>query len=316
FDFRAPIDIAGAPEEVAVELVFSHADLVDAEKSQADGDDVRVFVDGPDGLVEIDRFLDPASKWDAVDTRIWFKIQPGGGSYFLYYGWADAEDPPADPSNVFLLFEDFAGADYDAGWSYDAIGTNAAATSALTDSGQLAMRGRGSDIGSTADSMVFFHRELDGDFTLDVRIAGESSSGGTAKLGGVMLRESLDPDSRFAGVLLLNAPSGMARTFLNMQRTATGTDATQTTAAAGVEFPYHMRLRRSAGSTFSQYSLDGRTFNDIGGPATLGLVDPVTVGVPYSNASGADGTLLVDFIRARRIVSPEPVPILGEEENL
>src|SRR5690606_21803016 len=110
----------------------------------ANGDDVRVFFDAGAGPVELDRFLDPASSWNAVSTKIWFQVQPGDGSYFLYYGQPEASDPPADPQNVFLLYEGFDAA-HD-GWSFDAIGTNAVATSDETSGGRLELRGRGADV--------------------------------------------------------------------------------------------------------------------------------------------------------------------------
>jgi hypothetical protein len=317
FDYRAPIDLGGAPEGVSIELVVPHGALVLEDKALANGDDLRIYFDDGSGSTELDRFLDPASSWNTVSTKIWFRTQPGAGSYHLYYGYPAASDPPDDPGKVFLLYEGFDGADYDADWTYSAVGVNAVNTSAATSQGRLSLRGRGADVGGTADSMVYFHRELEGDFAVDVGIAGESSSGGAAKLGGVMMRESLDPDARFASVLLLNAPSGQPRSFLDMRRTAQGATVEQNNQPAAVEFPYFMRLLRFQGSTSAQYSANGLTYQNVGGTTVLGLTDPVLVGVPYSNASGADGTLFVEYIRVRRVAAfPEPVATLGEEESL
>lgn len=101
------------PTGYSVSLAFDHAGLVNAGKSLASGNDVRVLYWNGTNWVELDRVLDSASSWNTASTRIWFKTQAAIGAngsdagYYLYYGNSSAGAPPANASNVFLLFDDF-----------------------------------------------------------------------------------------------------------------------------------------------------------------------------------------------------------------
>jgi uncharacterized membrane protein len=105
------------PESYEISMTFDHQSLVNNGKSLASGDDVRVvFFDGVT-FTEIDRYLDPfASGWNQNDTTIWFRLQshilPAPASsdkYAIYYGTdaVTANNPPDNPSNIFVFFEDF-----------------------------------------------------------------------------------------------------------------------------------------------------------------------------------------------------------------
>ncbi|MBU7044907.1 MAG: DUF2341 domain-containing protein [Theionarchaea archaeon] len=62
--------------------------------------------------VELDRIGDT---WNTTTTKISFKIQSeipenaerGTGTYYVYYGNPQAGPPPADPSLVYLFYDDF-----------------------------------------------------------------------------------------------------------------------------------------------------------------------------------------------------------------
>ena len=83
-------------------------------KSRADGNHVRVYyVTSGNTLLELDRVLDPGSSWNTSSTKIWFKTQAAvpansiDDNYILYYGDASVTSALADPTSIFLFFDDF-----------------------------------------------------------------------------------------------------------------------------------------------------------------------------------------------------------------
>ena len=106
---------AAVPNGYSASVTFNHASLVSAGKSQADGDDIRVFYKNGATWVELDRVLDRLSSWNNAATTIWFKTQAAIGAsssdsnYYLHYGNPSAANPPANKSNVYDFFDDFSG---------------------------------------------------------------------------------------------------------------------------------------------------------------------------------------------------------------
>ena len=108
------------PAGYSVKLTLDTATLVSEDKLRPDGDDLRVVWDNSGTLVELDRVAETA--FNSPDTEIWFKTQapiPGNGrsrSYYIYYGNPHASPPPADPAEVYLLWDDFSGSELDPRW--------------------------------------------------------------------------------------------------------------------------------------------------------------------------------------------------------
>ncbi|MCB0996361.1 MAG: DUF2341 domain-containing protein [Acidimicrobiales bacterium] len=116
YSFRRRLDVSAAtvaaPDEYTVVLQFDHAALVASELSLADGSDVRVLRWDGAAWTELDRVLDDASGWNAVDTTIWFRTtEPVGAastaSYWLYHGNGSPGPVLADPEGVYALYEGF-----------------------------------------------------------------------------------------------------------------------------------------------------------------------------------------------------------------
>ncbi|UCD92091.1 MAG: DUF2341 domain-containing protein, partial [Methanobacteriota archaeon] len=90
------------PPGYTVSIDLDHASLVAAGKSQADGDDVRMFYWNTTEWVEIDRILDPASSWNSNSTRVWFALYRGIESsttergYYVHYGNTVISNPPTN----------------------------------------------------------------------------------------------------------------------------------------------------------------------------------------------------------------------------
>ncbi len=124
-----------------ITMPLDTASLVTANKLRADGYDLRIARDTGSGIVELDRLLESPN---SANTQISFKLQAGiaagarDSSYYIYYGKPDAVSPPADPANVYFLWDDFDGTAVDL--------TRWARTGAVTVSGGLAQLALGGDL--------------------------------------------------------------------------------------------------------------------------------------------------------------------------
>lgn len=111
------VDLANVPEGTPTQVVFSHAAAVQAGRSRADGNDVRIVASLPDRQVELTRVLDPQSAWNSDSTHLWIayaNLLARQATIHMYYGYAGADAPPEDPANVFTFFDAFDDLD---GWS-------------------------------------------------------------------------------------------------------------------------------------------------------------------------------------------------------
>ena len=116
--------------EYSVPIQLDHASLVTAGKSVPGGNDVRVAYWTGTAWVELDRVLDPAAAWNTSTTTIWFKTQTAipanraDANYYVFYGNPSGFTPPANPTNVFLLADDFEIANLNKWISSDSGATN------------------------------------------------------------------------------------------------------------------------------------------------------------------------------------------------
>jgi hypothetical protein len=107
------------PTGYTVAYVLDTAALVGEGKLQPDCVDLRVTYGTDPSETELDRLVEGCN---STATTIRFRTQasiPVAGEdagYHLYYGNADAGPAPADPSNVYALFDDFQDGDA-TGWN-------------------------------------------------------------------------------------------------------------------------------------------------------------------------------------------------------
>jgi hypothetical protein len=80
------------------------------------------------------------------------------------------------------------------------------------------------------------------------------------------------------------------------------------------EFPQLVSVQRFGAGVQTRYSDNGLLWLGLGMGGSLMLTDPVRAGIPFANISGDDGYAHIAWVRARRIVSPEPVATLAPEE--
>lgn len=338
FTLVAPIDIVTAPAGYTIPVSFDHGTLVADGKSLANGDDVRVEFDDGSGPVEIDRILDDESAWDTVETTIFFKVQDTPGTYRLKYGNPLATDPPADGANVFVYYDTFDTGVLDEGWISSAMGTAITANTATVCPPECGMNqlegtlrfeantgtGDFGDLdGSGVDNVAFLHREITGDFIVEVRMEGHSNGfGGGSRVGGAMLRTSAQPDSVFGAIV--QSTADQQRMVLTRADLAGAVDATNGPAAPSemamgggtTAAPSFYRAQRTAGGVSFAYSDNGRLWTNLGAGVTI-PDDTVLVGIPFANpASGSVQSVDIDWVRIRLGFDSEPIAQLGAEAAL
>lgn len=321
YGFRLPITLTTAavatPSAYSVRVVFDHAALVAAGKSLPSGDDVRVFRKSSSGMSQLHRVLGFHTDWNRATTAIWFRTTDAMGTnqnqtgYFVYYGHAAAGSPPADPGAVFEVFDDFDDETLDPMWTLSMVGD---ALASVTESeGKLRLKGQSADIWGAADDFVFLQVPIDGGFVADSCIlAAGGQIADWSKLGGVMVRQSLDPGSRnrlvapLAGVAVAPGQTTSVRSMFK------GTTV-EVVSANATSFPEHVRLIRTADRTQVFHSDQGSVYTELGSLTTFELTDPIHVGVPFANLGAGNGWVDVDWFRVRKFTE-DPGVVLGAEQ--
>ena len=304
------------PEAYSLVLPIDNQSWVQEGKARPDGADLRVVQLVDDEPVEIDRVLGPSSTWSATTTRLWFATQGPVGSaaesrYYLYYGQPNPQDAPqADGRAVFTIWEDFD-EPVDEGWTFSEVG--AASGSHEVSGGLLTLTSNGENIFDTADNFVFFHHPISGDFLARAHTVG---AGGDlddwANLGGVMVRASLAAASCNAVMSPTVSPVSVHFGY----RLTDGGTTGYATAGNGMDLPKTVRLVRLGSAVTAAYQLG--EWHSLG-TESFGsdLPEQVLVGIPHtSNDPSMVGSAQVDWFVARKLVDPEPVVVLGDEESL
>ncbi len=162
--------------------------------------------------------------------------------------------------------------------------------------GTITLSAAGADIGGTADEFRYAFKRLTGDGSILVRVDSVLNANASAKAG-VMIRETLDPGSRHATVVVTPG-SGVA-----FQRRLINNDVSVGTTQAGLTAPRWVKLTRTGSLLTAQHSADGVTWTDLTatGAATSDTV--VMGGTMYiglavtSNAAGVSCTAVFSGVK-------------------
>lgn len=182
-------------------------------------------------------------------------------------------------------------------WVHQDIGPVGFAGDATYAAGVFTLAASGIDIWNSEDSFHFVSRELDGDAVLTARVTGFGDID-PYTFGGVMIRETLDSDSRNV-MVGCTGENGVGFT----RRSSTG-GLTVNTPGANADAPYWVRLERIGDIFYAYDSPDGVTWSLVGS-------DSVTMsGTVYAGLAltSADNTLL-------STVTIENVLLLGPNVN-
>ena len=164
------------------------------------------------------------------------------------------------------------------------IGQVAAAGSTSTANGVYTVRASGADIWGTQDEFRFVHAQLSGDGEITARVDSLTPTDPWTKAG-VMIRETLNANSRFA-YTLVSAGNGVSF----QHRLLAGAWAVQPVTHDGVSrAPYWVRLRRT-GNVFTAYvSANGAAWRQQGNSVTIAMGATVYAGLAVT--SHLDGSL-------------------------
>ena len=147
--------------------------------------------------------------------------------------------------------------------------------------GTYTMTGSGTDIWNNADEFHYTYKTLTGAGSIVVRVQSVSNTNNWAKAG-VMIRETLDPGSKHA---MMVVTPGQGVSF--QRRTATNSGSTDTTTG-GISAPYWVKIERGVASNFSAYhSADGVSWQMQGTPENIQMGSNIYIGLAVTSHDAA-----------------------------
>lgn len=155
------------------------------------------------------------------------------------------------------------------------IGSPAIAGSASASGGVFTVSGAGSDIWQASDQFNFNYWPVTGDATITARVKSITNTNFYAKAG-VMIRESLNPNSTFAFAVAIP-------TLFNFHYRLSTAGSAASGPYFNVSYPMWLRLVRS-GTTFTAYSSpDGQAWTQINSPVSINMASPAYVGLAVTS---------------------------------
>ena len=186
-------------------------------------------------------------------------------------------------------------------WTGANIGAVAAQGSHAINGTSFTVRGSGVDIWSTADEFYYAYRTLAGDGEITAQVSSITNTNEWTKAG-VMLRESLAANSRFA---LMCVTPGKGAAF--QYRTAAGGSAAPSNSGdLTTKAPYWVRVKREGVIVRGYLSPDGTNWTLRNSVTLTNLASTVYVGLAVT--SHADGTLATAVFNNPVVVAPGTTP--------
>lgn len=193
-----------------------------------------------------------------------------------------------------------------AGWqSLDIGAVGHAGSAALTD-GKFLLSGSGVDIWDLQDSFRFLHQAVSGDVSITARVLSLDPTNPWAKAG-VMIRESLDPTSKFAMTVVT---PGNGSSFQWREQTGQGCSLSSGPAVAA---PYWVRLARSGQTFTASVSPDGAAWTVVGS-RTIPMAAAVYVGLCVTAHDNA--ALAAASFDSLSVLQDAPAASLGPDVHL
>ncbi len=160
--------------------------------------------------------------------------------------------------------------------------------------GTYTMTASGTDIWGTADEFHYAFKTLTGAGSIAVKVESVELSNVWSKAG-VMLRETLDPGSKFAAVYITptNANGTPTEGCRFQARTDTGIDATSDTSVATAEqmaitAPYWVKLERDVTGNFrGYYSSDGTNWRTLVWRPSMTMGSTIYIGLALTSHDAA-----------------------------
>ncbi len=149
----------------------------------------------------------------------------------------------------------------------------------VESAGTITMSGAGTDIWNNADQFRFACKQLNGDGTITAKVESIDNPDTWAKCG-VMIRESVDPGSRFAAVYATPGNGVRYQARLLNGVAATSDTSVATTAQMTLKTPVWIRVERKGTSFGGFYSTDGAKWTAMSwNPQTINMGAGVQIGL-------------------------------------
>jgi hypothetical protein len=162
-----------------------------------------------------------------------------------------------------------------AGWAARDIGSVGIAGSARESGGTFTISGAGADVWNTADALHYAYTPMSGDGSIVTRVDSVEYVAAWTKVG-VMIRESLDPGSAQA-FMLISAGKGVA-----FQRRVSANGISTSTRGELLMAPQWVRLVRNGATISAWTSPDGVMWTFVG-QDTFAMPANVYVGLAVSS---------------------------------
>jgi len=179
--------------------------------------------------------------------------------------------------------------------------------------GRFTLTAAGADIAGAADEFHFAYKTLTGPGTIVARVDSLVETNAWAKAG-VMIRETLDADSKHAFVCVTPG-NGVA----SQGRTDTGA-ASFSTNQTGITAPHWVKLERDAGGYFTaSHSANGSTWEPVGSaiPTSIPMDGTIYVGLAATSHDAAATEAKFSNVTITGSVSPQwesrDIGILGND---
>jgi uncharacterized membrane protein len=171
-------------------------------------------------------------------------------------------------------------------WAGDDVGSGAAPGSSTVNATAITVLAAGNTIDGTSESFRYTYQALNGDGTMIARFNSWSTFYDSARLG-VMIRETLEPDSIYVCMCLRADVFFGATLYSDLQYRATTAGATTDISGLTLNAPYWFKLVRQGGVFTGSVSPDGITWTQIGqvGSGTLTMANAVFIGLAVSPAN-------------------------------
>jgi regulation of enolase protein 1 (concanavalin A-like superfamily) len=174
-------------------------------------------------------------------------------------------------------------------WVGADIGAVPIAGSAQYASGTFTVKASGADIWGTADAFHFVYHTLNGNGSIQARVASVQNVNSWSKAG-VMIRETLAASSKHA-LMLVSAAKGVAMQW----RPATGGESLNATGSSSAP-PRWVRLVRSGDTITGYESSDGGTWTPVSSQ-TISMATDVYVGLAVtSHTTSATTTATISSV--------------------
>jgi hypothetical protein len=174
--------------------------------------------------------------------------------------------------------------------------------------GTFTISAAGSDIWNTTDEFRYAYKQLSGAGSITAQVLGVQNTDPWAKAG-VMIRQALDPGSKFAAVYITPGNGCRFQARLTPSTNATSDTSVVTTEQTAITAPYWVRIERDVADNFNgYYSSDGVTWQAMSwNPQKISMPSDVYIGLAFtSHSSGVIGEAQFSDVSTTGAVSALP----------